>query len=149
MLDASVPGILSLLGGPKVDEGEELNITIVISFVGAQMMTIVLGGPPVGGKTIADGSINQIDVSHDIISLVITLMTNPTTDEGTEAEADGGKNGVGLAIIGCQEEQGKSVEDLNKFNNVVGLEKFGGLLKLEQEFQVVSLGNFVFFGDIG
>lgn len=149
MLDASVPGILGLLGGPKVDEGEELNITIVLSFVGTQMVTVVLGGPPIGGKTIANGSINQIDVSHDVISLVITLVTNPTTDEGTKAEADGGKNGVGLAIPGCQEEQGNSMEDLNKFNNVVGFEKIAGLLQLEQKFQVVSLGDFVFFGDVG
>lgn len=123
MLDASVPGILGLLGGPEVDEGEELDITIVISFVGAQMVTIVLGGPPVGGKTIADGGINQIDVSHDVVSLVIALVTNPTANEGTKTEADGGKNRVGLAIPGCQEEQGNRVEDLNKFNDVVGLEK--------------------------
>jgi len=148
VLDASVPSILRLLGGPKVDEGEELNITIMVSFVGAQMVTIVLGGPPVGGKTIADGSINQIDVSHDVISLVITLVTNPTANEGTKTEADGGKNGVGLAIPGCQEEQGNSVEDLNKFNNVVGVENIS-LLKLKQELQVVSLGDFVFFGDVG
>lgn len=148
MLDASVPGILRLLGGPEVDEGEELNITIVLGFVGAQMVTVVLGGPPVGGKTIADGSINQIDVSHDVISLVITLVTNPTTDEGTETETDGSENWVGLAIPGCQEEQGNSVEDLNKLNNVVGFEKIS-LLELEQEFQVVSLGDFVFFSDVG
>jgi len=148
VLDASVPSIISLLGGPEVDEGEELNITIVLSFVSAQVVTVVLGGPPVGGKTIADGSINQIDVSHDVISLVITLVTDPTADEGTETEADGGENGIGLAVPGGQEEQGNSVEDLNKFNNVVGLEKVG-LLKLEQELQVVSLGDFVFFSDVG
>jgi len=147
MLNASVPGVLGLLGGPEVDEGEELNITIMLSFVGAQMVTIVLGGPPIGGKTIADGSINQVDVSHDVISLVITLMTNPTTDEGTETEAESRKNGVSLAIPGCQEEQGNSVEDLNKFNNVVGFEKIS-LFELEHELQVISLGDFVFFSNV-
>lgn len=94
MLNGSVPSIFALLGGPEVDEGEELNITIVVSFVSTQMVTVVFGGPPVGGKTIAHGGINQIDVSHDVVSLVITLMTNPTTDEGTETEADGRKDWV-------------------------------------------------------
>lgn len=147
VLDASVPDIIFLLWGPKIDEGEKLDITIVVGFVSTQMVTVVLGGPPVGRKTITDGSINQIDVSHDVISLVITLVTNPTTDEGTEAEADGSKDRVSLRIPGCQEEQGKGVEDLNKFNNVVGVENIS-LLKLKQELQVVSLGNFVFFGNV-
>lgn len=84
-----------MLGGPEVDEGEELDITIVISFVSAQMVTVVLGGPPVGGKTIADSGINQVDVSHDVISLMIALMADPTADEGTETEADGGEDWVG------------------------------------------------------
>lgn len=148
VLNASVPGVLRLLGGPEIDEGEELNITIVLSFVGTQMVTIVLGGPPIGGKTIADGSINQVNVSHDVISLVITLVTNPTADEGTETEAEGRENGVGLAVPGCQEEQGNSVEDLDKFNNVVSLEEIA-LLKLEHELQVISLGDLVFFSDVG
>jgi len=120
----------------------------MLSFVGAQMVTVVLGSPPVGGKTIADGGINQVDVSHDVIPLVITLVTNPTTNEGTKTKAEGGENGVSLAIPGCQEEQGNSVEDLDKFNNVVGFEKIS-LLKLKHELQVISLGDFVFFSDVG
>jgi len=39
------------------------------------------------------------------------------------------------------------VEDLDEFNNVVGLEKIS-LFELEQELQIISLGDFVFFGDI-
>jgi len=39
------------------------------------------------------------------------------------------------------------VEDLNEFNNVVGLEKFS-LFELEQELQIISLGDFVFFSNI-
>jgi len=95
VLDGSVPSIFGLLRGPEVDEGEELNITIVVSFVSTQMVTVVLGGPPVRGKTIANGGIDQVDISHDVVSLMVTLMTNPTTDEGTKTEADGRKDWVG------------------------------------------------------
>lgn len=47
MLDSSIPSVLFLGGLPKVDIREELDVTIVLSFVGAQVMSVVLGGPPV------------------------------------------------------------------------------------------------------
>lgn len=39
------------------------------------------------------------------------------------------------------------MEDLDEFNNVVCLEKLR-IFELEQELQIISCGDFVFFSDI-
>lgn len=41
VLESAVPSVLGFLGGPEIDEGEELNIPVIILFVATEMMSVV------------------------------------------------------------------------------------------------------------
>jgi len=148
VLERSVPNILFLLRGPKVDEGEKLDITIVVHLVGAQVVTVMLGGPPAGREAIDDGSIDEVHVSHDVISLMVTLMTDPATKESTDTQAEDSQERVGMAIIGCEEAEGESVKDLDSFDDIICLEE-SFFLELLTDLDVIRWCDLILVGELG
>lgn len=112
VLETSIPGVLLLLWLPEIDEWEQLDVAIVVDLVGTEMVAVVFLGPPGNGETVAHGDVPEVDLSEDVISLVVALVTDPASQKGAEAQAEAGKEGVGVGVPGGEEEEPESVADL-------------------------------------
>lgn len=146
VLESSVPGILFLLWLPKIDEWEQLNITIIVNLVGTEMVSIVLIGPPGNRETVTNGNVPDVNLSHDVIPLVIALMGNPTSEKSTETKAETSQQRIISSVPSSKEVESNSVEDLKSFNSIVCLED-ASLLKLVVKLEVAGFWELILVWD--